>query len=299
MKIHIAAKGGYFEYYGHALRREFEVLGHEVILATRDTWELDRVEADLHVIVSPNVYTLADMRALPGYKVAVLTEQVPHIGYAESSESLKRYNAFVNFHTVFDKFVEWSTANAEYLISRHPILCNSDFIVFPHGFIERKTQYPLWDPKWDVCFIGDVSRSPRRQAILASIAREGLSVCPIHEGVWGQEKDTIFRQSRIVLNLHFSEGPRSFEAHRICDVAPLCRPIVSELVSEPFDTTGGFLLQTDADAMPDMIRWLLKRKRGFPSDYHMAKHYGQGLRGHLQTNFPISHLAKQICECLN
>lgn len=299
MKIHIAAKGGYFEYYGHALRREFLLLGHEVILATRDTWELDRVEADLHIIVSPNVYTLSDMQNLPGYKVAILTEQVPHIGYAESEESLKRYNVFVRFHTVFDKFVEWSTANAEYLISRHPILCNNDFIVFPHGYIDRQNKFPMWDPKWDVCFIGDVSRSPRRQAILSMLRGEGLTVCPYHEDVWGQRKDEIFRQSRIVLNLHFADGPRSFEAHRICDIAPLSRPIVSELVNEPPDTTGGFLLQTDADGMPDMIKWLLKDKRGFPSDYHLAKYYGDGLRMHLRRNFPLKQLAVKLCECSN
>lgn len=300
MKIHIAAKGTYFEYYGRALAHEFGLLGHEVILATRDTWELDRVEADMHVIVSPNVYTLEDMAALPGYKVAILTEQVPHIGFAENEETSKRFKVFERFAPVFNKFVEWSTANAEFMMRESGRHLGSDgFIVFPHGYIDRKTKFPLWEPKWDVCFIGDVSRSPRRQAILSMLRKEEITVCPYHEGVWGPEKDQIFRQSRIVLNLHFSEDIASFEAHRLCDIAPLCRPIVSEFMNEPPDTTGGFVVQTDVNCMPDVIHWMLRPKRGFPSDYHLAKQYGEGLRSHLRRNYPIKKLAVQICECLN
>jgi hypothetical protein len=300
LKIHIAAKGTYFEYYGRALAHEFGLLGHEVILATRDTWELDRVEADMHVIVSPNVYTLEDMQALPGYKVAILTEQVPHIGFAENEETLKRFKVFERFAPVFNKFVEWSAANAEYMMRESGRHLGSDgFIVFPHGYIERKIQFPMWDTKWDVCFVGDVSRSPRRQAILSMLRRNEVTVCPYHEDVWRSRKDQIFRQSRLVLNLHFSEDIASFEAHRLCDIAPLCRPIVSELMNEPPDTTSNFVLQTNADCMPDMIRWLLNDGRGKNTDYHLAKYYGQGLRHHLKTRFPISKLAAQICECLN
>jgi len=224
MKIHIIAKGDYFNAYGDALGHAFVAIGHEVIRFREDIYEVPPTEADVHIVIGPNVYNNATIKPLSGAKVAILTEQLPQIGYPMSPFVLDRAQQFQRDSDVYDLYVDWSDMNAEFLKMQYPGL---NLVVFPHGFIDSNVVHvPTASCDWDVCFFGALS--PRREDLLNELKKTDLRVFPEHEDVWGAKKYEAMRSSVVVLNMHYAEFPPSFEAHRIFDIISVGRPIVSE-----------------------------------------------------------------------
>jgi hypothetical protein len=224
MKIHVIAKGHYFKAYGDALAHAFVATGHEVIRFDEDTYEVPDVEADYHIVVGPNVYNNKTIRPLRGKKIAILTEQLPQIGYPASHFVLDRLNQFHRDSDVYDLYIDWSEMNGEFLKAKFPDL---NIAVFPHGSIESPVIHlPTVECEWDLCFFG--SLSTRREDLLNELKKTELRIYPNHEDVWGKEKYEVMRSSVVVLNMHYADFPPSFEAHRLFDAISVGRPVVSE-----------------------------------------------------------------------
>lgn len=90
----------------------------------------------------------------------------------------------------------------------------------------------------DLLFIG--SMNPRRQALIERIRATGRRVQELSHPVYGPERDTIIRQAKAVLNLHFYDTAR-FEQVRAFQVLSMGTPLVSERTlatrpEEAFDT---------------------------------------------------------------
>lgn len=223
-RVAIIAKGHYFKAYGDALSAAFAKNGDEVVRFSTDTYEVPQLDCDINVVVGPNVYNHTFISNLKGKKVAVLTEQLPHIGYAPSFFVVDRFQQFQRHKDLYDLYIEWSEMNAEFLKTQFPAL---NIAVFPHGFIDSGLIHlPTSQCEWDLCFFG--SMSDRREDILNELKKTKMRIYPKHEDVWGPEKYDTMRKTIIVLNMHFAESPLSFEAHRIFDIISVGRPIVSE-----------------------------------------------------------------------
>lgn len=222
--IHIVAKGHYFNAYGNALAAAYQRAGHDVIRFNEDTYEVPYVEAETHIVISPTLYNHDSIRKLKNKRVAVLSEQLPHLGYPPSFFVMDRLQQFMRHKDLYDLYIEWSEMNAEFLKTQFPAL---NIVVFPHGFIDSGLVHlPTSQCEWDICFFG--SMSDRREDILNDLKKTKMRVYPKHEDVWGPEKYDVMRKTIIILNMHFAETPPSFEAHRIFDIISVGRPIVSE-----------------------------------------------------------------------
>jgi hypothetical protein len=255
MQIHIVAKGNYFEHYGKALTNACRELGHDVHWFKEDTYEVPYFKADLHIVVGPNVYNHQTVLRLDGHRVGILTEQLPHIEAPLSPFVIDRAQQFQRHYPVYHRYVDWSAAHCGWLRVTFPGI---NLIYFPHGWIDHGlTPVKSSDCKYDICFLGENSR--RREMILDQIKALGLSVYPRSRGVWGQEKLEAIRNSKLILNVHFSDGPKSFEAHRIFDAASLGRPFLSEEMN-----AYGFediILQAEYEKIPQRARVLLRSNR--------------------------------------
>lgn len=218
--IYMCAKGEYFEYYGDALANIFKILGHNVIRYSKDQWEVEPppIDVDFSVFVCP--YTWADetVRAIKGPKIAILTEPLPNF-WTTSADACRNLKVLTSRYVdLYDFFIEWSLPSYNYLIENLPSLFSDKLAWFPHGYIVAKPNIQQSiRPIYDVVFLGDVTRSERRRYILNELRTNGVSVYPTPEGTWGSQKEYALLDSKIVLNIHFSdhlnfETPRLFEA---------------------------------------------------------------------------------------
>lgn len=290
MIIHVIAKGNYFQLYGDTLGQAFLKAGHQVIRFDEDTYEIPYTEADMHVVVGPNVYNHTTVAALPGKKVAVLTEQMPQLGYPASHFVIDRLQQFTRHKDIYDLYIEWSEMNGEFLKAKFPEL---NIVVFPHGFVDSNVLHvPTASCQWDVCFFGSIS--PRRQYLLDELKNNTqLRIYPEHEDVWGKHKYEIMRSSVVVLNMHFADFPPSFEAHRVFDIISVGRPIVSEKMNGvPFGLMNNGL----QDAMflyDDLVDGL----RGFLSKpEHLLDAIGSQLRFVAENRYQMEHLVRLILQ---
>jgi hypothetical protein len=293
MIVHVIAKGNYFKKYGDALAHAFLSTGHEVIRFEEDTYEVPPTEADLHIVISPNVYNNATIRPLRGKKVAILTEQLPQLGYPASHFVLDRLQQFQRDSDVYDLYVEWSEMNGEFLKQKFPEL---NLIVFPHGFIDSDVIHvPTDSCDWDLCFFG--SLSGRRQDLLDRLKSEtDMRIFPQHEDVWGKEKYDIMRRSVVVLNMHFADFPPCFEAHRFFDVLSVGRPVVSEKmngVPEPFLSNG---LRDSMFLYDDLFEGI---KTVLNKSGDMLDVIGSNLRFVGEHRYPMQDLVRLILQHIN
>jgi hypothetical protein len=78
---------------------------------------------------------------------------------------------------------------------------------------------------YDVLFIG--SRSPRRNKILTSLSEiPGIKLKIVQDSIFGQAREEIVRQSRIVINLHYYE--KNFETVRLFWLLSLGAFVITE-----------------------------------------------------------------------
>jgi hypothetical protein len=82
---------------------------------------------------------------------------------------------------------------------------------------------------YDVVFIG--SRSPRRNIILTSLSEiPGIKLKIVQDSIFGQARENIVRQSRIVINLHYYE--KNFETVRLFWLLSLGAFVIAEADQE-------------------------------------------------------------------
>lgn len=258
LKVQVIAKGNYFQRYGEALAAAFDVAGHDAHCFTDDTYEVTQPwgTMDLNVVVGPNVYNHEYVKRLTGKKVAILTEQLPHLNRPVSHFVMDRRQQFERHRDLYDGYIEWSSECFKYLKARYPDLRVAHFT---HGYVELMEDHVKTEHcKWDVCFLGAIS--PRRFGILESIRNLGLNVYPKHEDVWNSEKLDALRHSRLILNMHYDGGPRSFEAHRIFDSTSVAaRPIISERMDDSSKLAEA-VPQCDYESLPRFIKIISKSK---------------------------------------
>lgn len=232
-KIQVIAKGNYFQRYGEELAHAFAIAGHRhTYCITDDTYEvIGRPGMDISVVVAPNVYNHEYVSHLHGKRIAILTEQLPHVQKPLSGFVVDRMRQFECHRELYHGYVEWSKACYEYLRAVHPELNIAHFV---HGYVPLSTevkQVKTKDCKWDICFLGEMSH--RRKLIVHDMQELGLRVFPKHEDVWGDEKLDALRHSKLILNMHYAEAPESFEAHRIFNSTSVAaRPIISERMND-------------------------------------------------------------------
>lgn len=286
-KVAIIAKGHYFKAYGDALGAVFSKQGDEVIRFAGDTYEVPQLDADINVVVGPNVYNHINISKLKGKKVAILTEQLPHIGYPPSYFVVDRLQQFTRHKDLYDLYIEWSEMNGEFLKTQFPGL---NIAVFPHGFIDSGLIHvPTSGCEWDICFFG--SMSDRREDILNELKKTKMRIYPKHEEVWGPEKYDVMRKTILVLNMHFAETPPSFEAHRIFDIISVGRPIVSEKmngVPAALLNNGLSKAMFRYDELFDGIRTCLDRPAG------VLDAIGSSLRFMAEHRYPMEKLVRVI-----
>lgn len=248
LKVQVIAKGNYFFHYGERLAYEFEVAGHTAHFFSDDTYEVTQPwgPMDLNVVVGPNVYNHEYVAKLTGRKIAILTEQLPHLDAPVSNFVIDRIQQFDRHRDLYDGYIEWSSECHRYLERRNPSLRVHHFT---HGYVPWRDEHvKTEDCEWDVCFLG--AMSPRRELVMRNIMDLGLSVFPKHEDVWGDEKLDALKRSRIILNMHFDHAPRSFEAHRIFQAtATGGRPIFSERMNDSSELAE-IIPQCDYQSLP-------------------------------------------------
>jgi len=92
-----------------------------------------------------------------------------------------------------------------------------------HACLETIQPQPRQDI--DVLFAG--SPHPRRQIILDSLKRQGVSVTHLH-GVYGEQRDQALARAKIVLNMHAWDGLDALETIRLSFLLANRRFVVSE-----------------------------------------------------------------------
>lgn len=284
--INVVGKGNYFNNYSDQLADAFSALGHEVNRFDEDTYEIPDIKADLHVIVSPNCYNRDTVKALNGIKVGILTEQMPHIGWHPSHYVLDRVDQFMRHMNHYDFYVEWSEANYQWFKQNFPGL---RFMWFPHGAIQnlQPDSTPSQNPQYDLCFLG--SLNPRRTQILNKLKEAGIYMYPEHENVWGEDKRLAYWQSKAVLNLHYTDSPPSFEAHRLFEAASYNKINISEPINDAF--AEEWVVQCDQDNFVDFVKDALASE-------HVIEN-GVLARRYLEQEVPLTNLAKFILEAVN
>lgn len=290
MKISIYAKGNYFSYYGQALKNEFQLLGHEVIHDNIDQWPATYHDSDLHIIVNPVCYSDHTIKALPGKKIAILTEPLPN-RQTTSVTAHKNLQVFERQYELYDHYVEWSYPTREFLVKRG--YKNIDW--FPHGYIETKNNHELDFMKkdsydYDVLFLGDVTRSARRQNILNYLHKAGLKIFPCFENVWGDSKIYAILNSRIILNVHF-EDHFNFETPRIFEAGTYNKFLISETLLDFNIVFGKNSIMTVNYG--DLVETIIEMNR--PECREIRLDYIANLARSVRE-YPISRLAYLILE---
>ena len=111
---------------------------------------------------------------------------------------------------------------------------------------------------YDVLFIG--SRSQRRNIILTSLSEiPGIKLKIVQDSIFGQARENIVRQSRIVINLHFYE--KNFETVRLFWLLSLGAFVIAEAdpefnsrVMEEYD--GSMVFSTYGDFVETVKKYL-------------------------------------------
>jgi hypothetical protein len=111
---------------------------------------------------------------------------------------------------------------------------------------------------YDVLFIG--SRSPRRNIILTSLSEiPGIKLKIVQDSIFGQARENIVRQCRIVINLHFYE--KNFETVRLFWLLSLgafviaeADPEINSRVMEEYD--GSMVFSTYGDFVETVKKYL-------------------------------------------
>jgi len=110
--------------------------------------------------------------------------------------------------------------------------------------------------KYDVVFVG--SKTPRRKKILGALTKKGIDV--YSPDIWDPEKlNTLFNESRIVLNLHLSDLLNT--ETRVAEVLGAGSFLLSETLSDPDLVRAGThfvqFASGDIEELADKIRYYL------------------------------------------
>jgi hypothetical protein len=225
----------YFGPYADALARELKELGAQPSVHHVLDDELPDGEAviviGLHRFAPDRLRTLG----LTSVVAAIQTEQLATPLQGAPRFGSRRIANVLSALPHVDLTLDWSRENATLLREHHPAVG-----VVPYGFIEADL-YPRRDPvtpTYDLAFLGNVDAlDGRRRRILQQLG-DRFHIHPNINDAWGADKFAVFRQARIVLNLHV-EASAVFESPRFYDVLGAGLPLLSEAVHDPWPFRAG------------------------------------------------------------
>lgn len=101
--------------------------------------------------------------------------------------------------------------------SKEHLKLMDDLLYLPYAYnkdeVDKLKEYLVSQPKlYDVSFVG--AMSPKRQIILDKLREKGIKV--IVANTWGDERDKMIAQSKLLINIHYNDSYNIYESIR-CD----------------------------------------------------------------------------------
>ena len=242
----------------------FTKIGCKTILFKTDT--LDEIP-DCHIcfVLLPHRYPRFVNQPKVFY-ICWQTEQMPlHCDENDFKHSQLRFGQMNKYYDNYDLHLTVGQDRARYLQD-----AGYDFLPLDFGF-SPTLQFERIDaiPKYDVIFYG--SMSPRRETIINQLKRNDISVHPYHRFTSYEEQIIAWAESKIVLNLHFSEQ-QLFEAQRIIVCLTNGLFVISESACEKHIFTQGEHL-IFSDDLPQTIKHFLKDEEARKKIAKKGQHY--------------------------
>jgi hypothetical protein len=213
-------------------------LGHEIVILPPNTFSRDAT----NIVFAPNM--IGHDRAVvppPGSIFYSFEQAVPHwldavAAAAKECAALSVWN--------------WSDHSTALLRDR-----GAPAITVPLGYHSCLALFePKANPPIDVCFYGAIS--PRRQAILEQCVALGLTVEVVPYGEYGLERKRAIEECKVVLNVHYYEGPSRLELVRVLPLLASGCCVVSEK-SEDDDLFLVGLRRTSYENLADLCHWVV------------------------------------------
>lgn len=117
----------------------------------------------------------------------------------------------------------------------------------------------------------------RRKCILDALKTQGFSIAP---NGWGDERDQILRQSRVMVHVHQHENIPTIAPLRWCIAAAYHLPIISETVSNRAPFLPQHFISWDYDQLAEKVSQNLQMRQ-----YGWLNEYGENLHNFLCHEF--------------
>lgn len=161
---------------------------------------------DITLFYRPELYPRAHIEAIPGKRIAILSEPIPYIDHESeiytSSETDLRVAVYQGMQwDLFDRIYYYDSGKKR-TIERFgwPISGFHPMPIDINHFRPSLRNRPI-----DVFFIGKAT--PRRIAIMDFLRTANLRFVWVAHGVHGRELAYLFRRSKLVLNVHADDLP--------------------------------------------------------------------------------------------
>lgn len=130
--------------------------------------------------------------------------------------------------------------------------------------------------QYDIAFMA-YTDIHRRKCILDALKAQGFSIAP---NGWGDERDQILRQSRVMVHVHQHENIPTIAPLRWCIAAAYHLPIISETVSNRAPFLPQHFLSWDYDQLAEKVSENLQMHQ-----YSWLNEYGENLHNFLCHEF--------------
>lgn len=240
LSVGVLTNSIYIDEYANGIAESLKALGVKTIVYN----SYDNV-ADQDVIIVFGPYLFKDSikkRKKGTLYIAVCLEQYPSrkLGFTKRGTTM-----LLNERSVigdYDMVFCWTREQVKILSKWHKNVHYLPYAISHEYCVDVEAQSLDENEKsFDIFFVGDTSSSQRRKELLSFLSKK-YNICPQTEDIWGDDKYTKMRKSRICLNLHqdwgrITEFPRLFEyAGNRCFI-----------LSEPMEESYPFIKGRDYD----------------------------------------------------
>ena len=228
-----------FELWSQAIADSLILLGHETSLKPYVNYD----SCDVEIIQCPLFYGVFEKKHYKKY-IMIQGEQFPTSQHT-SKWQVDKWNRIRKLLHCYD--VVWDTYN-----DYHSMLYeNIPSVLYKIGYHPLFDKYADVEKKYDISFFGTMN--PRRDEIMDRIGN-----VEINQNITGVDRDLFINQSKINLNIHYSES-KLLQSLRIlyCACSKGC------IVSEDFigdDDLRDRMVNIDKDNLPDMVKYLLSNE---------------------------------------
>lgn len=147
--------------------------------------------------------------------------------------------------------------------------------------------YGLWHESYPVRYVQSHNKlydvimlshmTWRRQVVWGDMERNGLRLAPKNEGLHGQERDTLLRQTRAMVYVHQRDEYKAVAPQRMALAAAYGLPVISETLPnpEPFIIKGkshNVLMSTYDQLATFAAMWVNRNDDHFLKDFGLSLH---------------------------